>query len=40
MVGRRGAYHGVRHGNDDFLLEEGEGVIKVYLGGGGTQLLL
>ena len=39
MVGRRGAYHGVRHGNDDFLLGGG-GVIKVYLGGGGTQLLL
>ena len=41
MVWRRGAYHGVRHGNDDFLLGGGgEGVIKVYLGGGGTQLLL
>ena len=41
MVGRRGAYPGVRHENDDFLLGGGGGlVIKSSFGGRGTQLLL
>ena len=37
MVGRRGAYHGVRHGNDDFLL--GGGSYKSLFAGRGYTIV-
>ena len=37
-MGRRGAYHGVRHGNDDFLLGGG-GSYKSLFGGRGYTIV-